>query len=58
MLNLRQVNETSDHLHTTRSTIRFNTGILVGNMGESLQFGTQTHDGASDDNVDEDIAVH
>jgi hypothetical protein len=60
MLNLRQVNETSDHLHTTTrnsSTIRFNANILVGNIGESLQFGTQNNiEGWEDNDVDKDIA--
>jgi hypothetical protein len=57
MLNLRQADGTS-HTITgddtiNRSTIRFNADILVGNIGESLQFDTQNHD----DNMDENVAT-
>jgi hypothetical protein len=61
MLNLRQANETSDYLHTTthtRSTARFHANILVGNMGESLHFGTQNYDDDVEDNMDRSTAVH
>jgi hypothetical protein len=45
MLNLRQANSPSESSRsngrdtTQRSTIRFNASIIVGNMGESLDFG-------------------
>jgi hypothetical protein len=62
LLNLRQADGNS---HTTtrddainRSTIRFNADILVGNMGESLQFDAQNYDDNMDnDNMDENIAA-
>jgi hypothetical protein len=58
MLNLRQANETSDGATThNRSTIRFDVNNLVGNMGESLQFGTRSYDDDTEDSVDENIAA-
>jgi hypothetical protein len=62
MLNLRQADGI---LHTTRqdtvnrSTIRFNADILVGNMGESLQFGTQNYDEEdTEESVNENVTAH
>lgn len=59
MLNLRQVNRDSERSHATeqRSTIHFSTNIIVGNMGESLQFGAQSHDDGVEDDVDENTAA-
>lgn len=60
MLNLRQVDENSESSRasgygtTHMLTIRFNANAIVGNMGESLQFGTQSHDDDSlQDEADE-----
>jgi hypothetical protein len=33
------------------STIRFNPSIIVGNMGESLDFGVGNHDDSEDESV-------
>jgi hypothetical protein len=44
MLNLRQVDQNSENSlsnTTHRSTIRFNMSVALGNMGESLEFGTR-----------------
>jgi hypothetical protein len=55
MLNLRQANRAlessrySGHDTTHRSTIRFNASIIVGNLGESLDFG-------QDDNWENEVA--
>jgi hypothetical protein len=58
MLNLCQANETSDATTQNRSTIRFNVNNFVGNMGESLEFGTNNYDDDTEDNVDENTATH
>jgi hypothetical protein len=57
MLNLRQANETSDTTTQSRSTIRFNVNNLVGNMGESLEFGTNNYDDDMEDNVEKNTAT-
>jgi hypothetical protein len=65
MLNLRQIDENSrstlsdgydiDH----RSTMRFNTSAIIGNIGESLEFGTQSDDNNDLENEQaEDVALH
>jgi hypothetical protein len=45
MLNLRG-DKSLDRAHSTirASTIRFNTNMLVGNMGQSLRFGSEEDD--------------
>jgi hypothetical protein len=57
MLNLRQADGASDTTTQNRSTIRFNMNNLVGNMGESLEFGTNNYDDDTEDNVDESTAT-
>jgi hypothetical protein len=60
MLNLRQVDENSGgHLSgaTHRSTIRFNVSITVGNMGESLEFGTRRFNDYLEDESDVNVAA-
>lgn len=55
MLNLRQVDGSAAHSHDDpqhagqRSTlpVRFNSNVLIGNLGESLRFG-------DDDDIEED----
>jgi hypothetical protein len=61
MLNLRQVDQRSEnHLSNTahRSTIRFNASIAVGNMGESLEFGTRGFDDNLGDEPNENGIAH
>jgi hypothetical protein len=63
MLNLRQINTESGSLSPNgistvqRSTILFNPNILVGNMGESLEFGTRNEDGDLENEEGEDTAI-
>jgi hypothetical protein len=63
MLNLRQINVDSERSHSDggdtarRSTIRFNATIMVGNMGESLQFGVQSYDNGWEGAEGEDVAI-
>jgi hypothetical protein len=60
MLNLRQVDEKSKGLGTNgcetipKSALRFNASALIGNMGESLQFG----DDDLQDGEDESVPTH
>jgi hypothetical protein len=54
MLNLRTFDESSeshvDGCETTRRiTLRFDTSVIVGNMGESLQFGEQNYENDLED---------
>ncbi|KAI0804582.1 hypothetical protein BC629DRAFT_1189999 [Irpex lacteus] len=55
MLSLRQANanttESRTGSGTQRSTIRFNSDVLIGNMGESLEFGADSdlQDGGQDE---------
>jgi hypothetical protein len=37
--------------------IGFNASIIIGNMGELLDFGPQSHDNLEDD-MNQDIAMH
>jgi hypothetical protein len=56
MLNLRQADENPEST-THRSTIRFNMSISIGNMGESLEFGTQgVNDNLEDESNENGIA--
>jgi hypothetical protein len=57
MLNLRQVDENPETT-THRSTIRFNMSIAIGNMGESLEFGTQSVNDNLANGPDEDGIAH
>lgn len=59
MLNLRQVGKTPEGLPSDtaipRSTLIFNSNVLVGNMGESLAFGEEEgHDHSDMHTSDED----
>jgi hypothetical protein len=67
MLNLRQSDGRSGSLHsnaynTTRehqSTVRFNAGAIIGNMGESLEFGKAPgHDDSLENEVIGNVGVH
>ena len=58
MLNLRQVNVDSDRPHSHecdtayRSTIRFNASIIIGNLGEPLDFSSRNDmEDESDDKI-------
>jgi hypothetical protein len=57
MLNLRQVDEKSKGLGTNgyetipKSALRFNANALIGNMGESLQFGDDNFQDEEDESV-------
>jgi hypothetical protein len=63
MLNLRQVGENSNNPRTShemaqRSTLRFHANFIVGNMGESLDFGAQRHNEDLEDEIDEDVGAY
>jgi hypothetical protein len=57
MLNLRQADADPENT-THRSTIRFNMSIPIGNMGESLEFGTQSVNHNLENESDENDIVH
>ena len=60
MLNLRQVNVDSNRSYSHgydmahRSTVRFNASIIIGNLGEPLDFSSQND---LEDESDDDIAA-
>jgi hypothetical protein len=60
MLNLRQVDQNTKNLHSNtadRSTIRFNMSAALGNIGESLEFGTQKFDDNLEDESDVNVVA-
>jgi hypothetical protein len=66
MLNLRQVGENLNNVHTDfdgyelaqRSTIRINANAIVGNMGELLDFGHQSHNDFLEDDMNQNNATY
>ena len=38
--------------------MHFNANIIIGNMGESLDFGTQSHDNDSEDELNGGVMAH
>jgi hypothetical protein len=58
MLNLRQVDQNSDNSLSNMaqiSTIRFSMSIALGNIGESLEFGTRRYDDNLEDESDANV---